>query len=159
MGKWSLLAAFARLFGLTGASDNTAKTGALSVAPTLHSDARKAGHHSLVGQPVLVSLLLGGDLIQQREVCIDGCGQWVFLFRDLPLGTYTVKFEAPGVETVIKKGLVVTATNEPVVLADLRAGQGTRVIEYGKEGPGVVTGLLGRIKDLEAVVAAMNKAG
>jgi hypothetical protein len=153
----SLRAAFARLFGLNGASDNPAPTGTLSVAPTIHHDAADPGQQELVGRPVLVSLLLDGKMVQQREMAIDGWGQWVFLFRDLPLGTYTVKFEAPGVETVIKRGLVVTATNEPVVFGDLRAGKGTRLVEYGKEGTGV-TALLGRVKDLEAVVAAM-KAG
>jgi hypothetical protein len=149
----SLRAAFAWLFGPPQTSDEGPKTGTLSVAPTIQPD--DAASHALVGRPVLVSLLLDGRLVQQREMAIDRCGHWVFLFRDLPLGTYSVKFEAPGVETVIKRGLAVTATNEPVVMGDLRAGQGTRLVEYGKAG----TELLGRVKELEAVVESLKVAG
>lgn len=160
--------ALACAVGLTGADDKKpAKTGELFIAPSLskyepHSRdpadkkfaAAQAPH---VGKPVLVSLLRDGKLVRQTELTIDRWSDTVAPFRDLPFGTYTVKFEAPGIQTVVKKGLVVSATSAPIVIADLKAGKGVRQIEYGVEGDPTAA-LKARVRQLEAELAALRKA-
>ncbi|MCI0457621.1 MAG: carboxypeptidase-like regulatory domain-containing protein [Gemmataceae bacterium] len=115
---------------------------------------------ALVGRPILVSLISDGKLVSQREVAITrpSGGYWVQVhsFRQIPTGRYDVKFEGEGVETVVRKGLQVLADKTVTVYGDLKAGKGTRVIEYGKEGDPLAD-IRARLKKLEAAVEALQK--
>jgi hypothetical protein len=115
---------------------------------------------ALVGRPILVSLIADGKVVRQREVNITRPPErslvWVYDFREIPPGRYDVRFEGEGIETVVKRGLQVVAGHSLSVIGDLKAGKGTRVIEYGKEGD-PLGDIPAPLKKLEAAVEELKK--
>ena len=71
-------------------------------------------------------------------------------------GRYDLRFQGPDIETVVKKGYVVTPGASARVIADLKAGKGTRVIDYTADA-GMEDELLVRIKKLEAALEALRR--
>jgi hypothetical protein len=141
-------------------------TGEVFIAPSLRAfdkDSKDTdqknfatAQESHLGRPVLVTLLRDGKVIKQEEFEISKNGRSFTPIRSVPFGSYTVKFEAPGIQTVVKKGIVVSGTSDPSVIADLTAGKGVRHIEYGQEGDPLAD-LIARVKKLEAEIAALKK--
>ncbi|MBY0524065.1 MAG: carboxypeptidase-like regulatory domain-containing protein [Gemmataceae bacterium] len=109
----------------------------------------------LVKRPVLVSLLADGKVLRQKEVEVERYSGWVFVWDELAPGTYDVKFEGEGIETTVKKGFVVNPGRSVRVMGDLKAGSGTRVIEYNKND---LKSLQERLEKLEAELEALRKA-
>ena len=140
--------------------------GELSVAPAIRSidiaaksESEKqvnAKQLALVGRPVLVSLILKGKVIRQREMTIERYNTWVFTFRELPMGEYSVRFEGEGMQTLVKQGYIVSATSSPIATADLLAGTGVRVVTFGT-GMDVMEQMKARIQALERTVAELKK--
>ena len=100
---------------------------------------------------VMVSFIRDGAIVHQSET---GLGGSVPLFNT-PTGTYDIRFEADGMITVIKRGLVVSKGQGNNVTAVMRRGQGVKVIQYE---PTAATRdeLAGRLAKLEAAVEALR---
>lgn len=164
--KHVLCAALATLV-LTGAARaDAAKTGDIAISPSIMimEGAERSpqikefneAQFKLVKRPVLVSLIANGKLLRQSESVIDRWSDNVFVWDNLVPGVYDVNFEGAGLETVVKKGLIVTAGQSVHVIADIKGGKGTRVIQYSGVDP--VEELKARIKKLEAELETLRKA-
>jgi hypothetical protein len=114
---------------------------------------------ALANRPVMVSLMSGGKVIRQGEALVTDPRDGVYRgieWKDLAPGAYDVRFEAEGVQTVLKKGVLVTPGGETRVRADLLGGKGVRVIEYGTDASGM--DLADRLEKLEAELRALKKS-
>lgn len=158
------VATFAVLAGAARAAE--VKIGELAVAPNIMrlDDVRSADDKAfmavqerLVKRPVLVSLVAEGEVVRQKEVEIEKFAGTVFVWDKVPAGVYDVKFEGVGIETVVKKGFIVNADTCVHVVADLKAGTGTRVIEYN-ETERELKAVKARLEKIEAELAKLRKA-
>jgi hypothetical protein len=70
-------------------------------------------------------------------------------------GSYDVRFEGDGVETVTKRGLQVNGGDELRVIGDLVAGRGVRDIDYRAAGS-TLDELRDRLQRLEVEVEIMK---
>jgi hypothetical protein len=145
-GRGMMRLGFTALIVLAGSAAAAEEgEGDVNVAPNMRmmagdsAEAKKfnAAQQKMAGRAVMVSLLRDGKVVVQREVQIQE-GEPAFpvnvTFEKVKAGRYDLRIEGEGVETVVKKGLHVAAKRELKIFADLLAGKGTRVIEYGKDG-------------------------
>src|SRR4051794_6794452 len=59
--------------------------------------------------PGVSIMLTSPAIVGQRDVVTDESG--TFRFSNLPIGTYTARFELPGFKTFIREGIIVQAGN------------------------------------------------
>jgi hypothetical protein len=148
---------------VTAAARADKETGTVRILPNIRLRAEGAAdakafnkkQKALLKRPVLVSLLQGGKVVRQKEFAVEADSLGLDGWSDVPTGSYDVRFQGEGIQTVLKKGLRVTRGETLRILGDLVAGKGARVIDYGKEGDPV--DLLARIKKLEAAVEQLKK--
>jgi hypothetical protein len=118
------------------------------------NEAQKA----LVGRPVLISLVSDGRVVRQREAPAldpEAVSPSTPTWQDLMPGSYDVRFEGDGVETVTKRGLQVNGGDELRVIGDLVAGRGVRDIDYRAAGS-TLDELRDRLQRLEVEVEIMK---
>jgi|GEM_PF-5613707 len=143
------------------------ETGTIQIAPSIRlrgddEDSKDAKmfnekQKELLKRAVLVSLIENGKVVRQQEVEVEyPTGLFPVQWEGVPLGRYDIKFEGEGFETVVKRGLQVSAASPLKVIGDLRGGKGTRVIEYGKDGD-PLDNVDARLRKLEAAVEALRK--
>src|SRR4030095_9495663 len=70
-----------------------------------------------------------------RSVVTNGAGQ--YSVEDLRPGTYRVTFTIPGLNTVVREGIVLTGRLNATVNADMKVGGVTETITVRGEAPGV----------------------
>jgi hypothetical protein len=90
----------------------------------------RAESEALHGTPVMISIIRDGAIVQQTEEWVNAEESFV-----LDPGLYDVRLEAPGVVTMVKRGITVTLGNTTTVVGGpLEAGKGLTIIEYATGG-------------------------
>lgn len=121
----------------------------LNVGISAASDSYKA----LVDIPVMVSVIKEGRLIKQTESHLNSNVGFA-----LPAGTYDIRLEGEGMQTLVKRGILVNeGERTQVVGGPMRVGTGVRVIEYATGGLSREE-IAARLQKLEAALSELQKA-
>ena len=144
------LSGIALVVGLSGSISGQAQTKKnLSVEVGLVQAAYQALHET----PIMVSVIKDGQVILQQEVKVNSHPSFA-----LEPGLYDVRLEGDGMQTQVKRGILVKA--EPptqIIGGPMRAGTGVKIIEYGTTGLAREE-VAARLTKLEAAVGELQKA-
>jgi hypothetical protein len=120
----------------------------LSVRVNVASESAKV----LAERPVMVSVIKDGQLIKQSEIQLNSSAYFA-----LPGGIYDIRVEGEGMQTLVKRGILVKNGEEMWAIGGpMRAGTGVKVIEYATTGLSREE-IAARLAKLEAAVAALQK--
>jgi hypothetical protein len=107
---------------------------------------------ALAERPVMVSVIKDGQLIKQSEIQLNSSAYFA-----LPGGIYDIRVEGEGMQTLVKRGILVKNGEEMWAIGGpMRAGTGVKVIEYATTGLSREE-IAARLAKLEAAVAALQK--
>src|SRR5262245_33896541 len=104
----------------------------------------------LKGTPVMATAVTSNGKIAAQQ---EGSGFDIRL-RPLPVGTYEVRLQGQGIETVVKSGIAVLQDRNTSIVGEIKRGQGLRVIEYSTLS---LNELQSRLEKLEKSVADLEK--
>ena len=104
-------------------------------------------------RPFMITVISDGAIVKQTEMMGWGNIQ----FQVLPVGIYDVRLEGDGVETIVRRGIHVTAGDKTdVIVGPMRAGKGVKIIEYATDGLSSEE-IAARLEKLETAVAEIQK--
>lgn len=89
----------------------------------------KPGSEELKGKKdmaVMITVFKGEQPVAQRETDISNYTS----FKNLPTGTYRVRYEGPGLQTIEKQGIIVFPNKTTDLKAFMKAGSGTATYVY-----------------------------
>jgi hypothetical protein len=121
----------------------------LNVRVTVAGDSYQA----LKDRAVMVSVIHDGAVLRQTETGLNSNVRF-----PLPVGLYDVRLEGDGMETLVKRGIHVTANETTqIVGGPMRAGTGVRIVEYAVGGLSREE-VAARLQKLEASVGKLEAA-
>lgn len=112
-----------------------------------------ASYEALKETPIMVSVIKDGEVILQQEVRNNSSPSFA-----LVPGLYDVRLEGEGMQTQVKRGILVKAEPPTTIIGGpMQQGTGVKIIEYGTTGLSREE-VAARLTKLEAAVGELQKA-
>ena len=100
----------------------------------------------------MVSVIKDGELLKHRESQLNAN-----VYYSLPAGIYDIRVEGDGMQTLVKRGILVKAGEKTEIIGGpMRVGTGVKIVEYATGGLSREE-IAARLAKLEATVAELQK--